>query len=104
MLYLDFDGPFPERFEQKLFFVFRTIRITPVFWRIDRTAHGYHVIVGLPVALEPFQTLALQAILGSDWRRESLNWFRLYNMPANSRLHLENWNILYEYKIYSNNR
>lgn len=57
--------------------------------------------------MEPLQALALQAILGSDYRRETLNWFRLDSQrkiqanssdlsPASFR-----WNILYHRKLYT---
>lgn len=99
-LLLDFDGRLPARMLERIWHVSRTAGLTIEWIRFDRTQHGFHVVVQIQQRLEPWQVLALQAICGSDYRREALNWFRLSNMPANSDWHRRNWNILYERKIY----
>jgi hypothetical protein len=61
----------------------------------ERTARGWHVVIGLSISITPIETVALQAILGSDPRRESLNLMRvLYGGGSDKR-----WNILYKRKL-----
>jgi hypothetical protein len=55
------------------------------------------MVVGLNRAIPALAVVACQAILGSDYRRESLNLMRCLTGPAHPRL----WNILYERKYYA---
>ena len=48
--------------------------------------------------LRPVEIVALQAILGSDWRREAFNFVRAINC-RNTRLFQERYNILFERKV-----
>lgn len=77
----------------------RVCRLSPVFLRYDKTQHGFHIVLKVKEPLGPWETLALQAILGSDPRREAMNWFRLANTPGTKQAE-KHWNILYERKIY----
>ncbi len=53
----------------------RLMGIEPEYIRTDRTERGWHVIIPAP-HLSPIELIAAQAILGSDARREALNFFR----------------------------
>ena len=49
----------------------------PRWLRLDRTRRGWHAVI--PLRLPKAETIALQAILGSDPRREAFNLRRLKN-------------------------
>lgn len=93
---LDFDGPLPD-----LRLIWRRLRVCRLelrLMRIDRTQHGWHVVLWLKEPLEDWATLALQAILGSDPRREAMNFARLLAGPKDD-WERQRWNILYERKV-----
>lgn len=92
---LDYDHSRPVSL-RKIAWVSRTIQNKVKLVRYDRTTKGYHVIIHWERPMDSLQILALQAILGSDYRRESLNWFRL-----DSGIQADNWNILYSNKLYT---
>lgn len=86
-----------------------------------RTKKGWHRVIRLRQRLSPAETVALQAILGSDRRRENLNLMRVLSLrdtvlqqsrvrPTHARAHLLrsvprkaniqlNWNILFHHKL-----
>ena len=67
----------------------------------ERTKRGWHVIVYLRTMLEAGEIIALQAILGSDNRREALNLRRAISMRrlGVERFWERRWNILYRGKL-----
>jgi|SRR4030042_90152 len=97
---LDFDGgrsllrDFWRRFHKTC----RVIGNSPEWYRYDRTRHGWHVVIYWRNPMSPWMILALQAILGSDWRRESMNFARL-SSNRKDRFSMKRWNILYAEKI-----
>ena len=78
--------------------VCRVIGNRPVWFRYDKTRHGWHVVIWWRYAMQPWEHLALQAILGSDWRREAMNFARLA-AGRSDRFSMERWNILYQEKL-----
>jgi hypothetical protein len=48
---------------------------------VTRTRHGWHVIVQVSETIHPQGIVAIQAICGSDWRRET------YTLQKARRLH-----------------
>ena len=98
LLLCDYDEPSkPPCFEslRKIFNVLPWLR--PLWVRYDRTRHGWHVVIQLPRAIHPAATVALQAILGSDPRRETLNLMRALAEPKG--LGASHWNILFREKL-----
>jgi len=93
---LDIDRPEPIS-TWEINRVFHILGICPESIRYDRTRHGWHVVIMLPVALEKTAIVALQAILGSDPRRETLNLFRALSTVWDT-FREERWNILFQYK------
>jgi hypothetical protein len=70
------------------------------WFRIDKTRRGYHVIIHYPFRFLPAEQVALQAILGSDRRRESLNLMRALSLARYpSRIRAKEWNILFRAKL-----
>jgi hypothetical protein len=84
-----------------MFAVLRTIGLRPAWVRTDRTRRGWHVIIRLTRALLPAETVAVQTLLGSDSRRESLNLMRAMSVARNkpSKFWRGRWNLLFSYKL-----
>lgn len=96
MLYLDFDQTQPPPLYQ-FHKVFRLLKIAPEWYRYDRTRRGWHVLIKLPRKLPKLATVALQAILGSDPARESLNLMRALS-PHLDTFAAARWNVLFREK------
>jgi hypothetical protein len=68
-----------------------------------RTARGWHIIVYARrgYVAEPLTVVALQAICGSDWRRETFNLVRARNLAAAPPewRKVGAWNTLYREKL-----
>lgn len=95
-LLLDFD--LPER--PDYFHIWSTLRLldlVPLWVREDRTNKGVHVVLALRRAFKPVESLCLQAVLGSDPRREALNLYRVLRTPVG--MGFRRWNVLYSYKL-----
>jgi hypothetical protein len=69
--------------------------VKPTWFSYVRTKHGWHVEIGLNRRLSAVQTVAYQAVLGSDPRRECLNLMRVMHGGGNDK----RWNILYSRKL-----
>lgn len=81
--------------------VCRIVGLRPRSIRTDRTRRGWHVIVELNERLQAAELVALQAVLGSDNRRECLNLMRVIGMRKHpvSPFWRRRWNLLFERKI-----
>ena len=92
----DFDGYVPVDFTTRLEMVARLHRLTVEWVRTDRTRRGYHVVVRVRQRVALARAVTLQAILGSDWKREAFNSARVLSgarhVPAFWRRRL---NVLY---------
>lgn len=78
--------------------VFLVSQITGVGVRnieLVKTARGWHLIVFWKRRWDNWQTLAIQAMLGSDWKREALGLSRLLGTRSPSR----HWNLLFSEKL-----
>lgn len=73
------------------------LHINPTWIRHDRTKRGWHVSVRLSKSLSPAEIVALQAVLGSDPRRESLNLMRVIFQRWERAP--QRWNLLYREKL-----
>lgn len=96
-LKLDYDGELPDDLYQRVVWTVATVLGCDVCdMRIDRTRHGYHVVILVPRRVAAVSVVALQAILGSDPKRESFNLVRARNLRAVSPFwRRERWNVLY---------
>lgn len=82
--------------------VCRLIGLRPLGYRLDRTRKGWHLVIWLSFALTPAETVAVQACMGSDPRREALNAMRVIAIRRNkirNRFWLNRWNLLYAEKL-----
>lgn len=62
----------------------------------QKTRRGWHVVLLLEQKLKPAETVALQAILGSDRQREAFNLARVLGGKADESFR---WNLLFDYKL-----
>jgi hypothetical protein len=96
-LKVDFDrDTLPRDFRDRLAMVARVFGFRVEYVGYERTARGWHVRVGVRRRVAMATAVALQAILGSDWKRELFNSRRAVawrNVPAFWR---ERANVLYE--------
>lgn len=105
-LYLDFDFQRPDRRSPRLrpfWTVLRMVGLRPLQTIMERTRHGWHVIIKINRELQPAETVALQSCLGSDGRREALNLMRVLAMRKKcygvTPFWRARWNILYSSKL-----
>lgn len=93
---LDFDGPKAIGM-LNLFGICRLVGLRPIWTQYRRTKRGWHCIIRFHEPLLPAEIVALQAVCGSDPKREALNLARVrscYNHHGKKR-----WNILYRVKL-----
>ena len=91
---LDFDHSRPVSL-RKIWELAEQLRIRPTWIEYDRTNRGYHVIIRWNRKFRPLETIAIQAILGSDRRRELFALARVMSGARSKR-----WNLLFEYKLF----
>lgn len=94
----DYDGALPDGLRARVRAIRRLTGARPLTARLDRTARGFHLVIRWDRPWDPFQTVAIQAILGSDPMREALNFARAAARPGLGN-HGQFWNILYGRKI-----
>jgi hypothetical protein len=84
-----------------LWAVCRIVGVRPLTIRTDRTRRGWHVLIVLAERLCPAEIVALQAIMGSDDRREALNLMRVIAIRKRppAPFWRDRWNILFERKL-----
>ena len=104
--FCDYDKPRKPPSAAEIAWVAATLGMRPLWCRLDRTRRGWHLIVQWQqkrngrwraADLKPAEAVAIQAILGSDPKREALNLMRTmsdYDAAGRRR-----WNILYAEKI-----
>lgn len=63
---------------------------------------GYHIVVYAHRPqwfLTPLKTVCVQALLGSDWKRELFNFVRVGHLYGVPNAWLTRWNVLYSDKL-----
>lgn len=74
---LDYDGKFPANFKERRLFVQRALDVRLRVARISKSKRGWHVVLHSGRRrLTPCAVVALQAVLGSDPKRETFNLVR----------------------------
>lgn len=99
-LYIDVDRAVPPKLSSILQ-TLRAVRVRPVWACYRRSAHGWHIIIKSRNRIHPGEQIALQILLGSDRRRETLNLMRLLSISRHGAnpYWRKRWNILYRYKL-----
>ena len=99
-LLLDFDqGRTPSL--RAVWAACRIVGVRPEWVRHDRTKRGWHVVIQLRESLLPGEQIALQAVMGSDRRRETLNLMRAVAVRrADPGVKWRNrWQLLFSEKV-----
>jgi hypothetical protein len=74
LLMCDYDRPtLPRDWWKRVQIVLRHQRVTVSWVRVDRTTNGWHVVIACNARMSMMRVVALQAVLGSDWKRENFN-------------------------------
>lgn len=106
--YVDFDFARPERKSPKLrplFHVLRMVGLRPSRSTVclERSRHGWHVIIPLSEKLTEAEMVALQMALGDDRKRGALNLMRALAIRKGCNgvtpFWARRWNILYAGKL-----
>lgn len=95
LINLDFDRDPPRDLLGAIVWTCKTLRLTLVAVRYDRTRRGWHVVIGVVEYIDPTVTVAIQAILGSDPHRETYNLVRAQLVPNLPAFWRARWNVLY---------
>lgn len=84
-----------------LWTVLRAVALRPLWIEYNRTNRGWHAIIRLPEPVRPAEQVALQAVLGSDRRRELLNIMRVLSIRQKgaSPYWQARWNLLFSGKL-----
>jgi len=72
--------------------VFKILRIVPVGVRVCSTRRGYHIYLEIFGDYNSFDVCFLQMALGSDFKRETFNFYRFKNNLD------KKWNVLFSEK------
>lgn len=97
-LLLDFDGD-AKLDEELLVFVLEVMDVAKMRHVERETARGVHHEIMLDAELSPLAIVALQAILGSDPRRETFNLLRALVLGDAPAFWQSRWNVLYAEKL-----
>lgn len=77
--------------------VTRVCRLRVDYVRVNRSGsgRGWHVVVGIGGRVAPLRVVLVQALLGSDWKRELFNTRRAMSVRRTSPFWRERANVLY---------
>jgi hypothetical protein len=101
ILFLDFDYARPIPCIVPLLARLQTIGLKAKWMAYSRTKHGWHVEIGINCRLKEAETVAAQAVLGSDLQRETMNLRRAISLRVHkhSPFWRKRWNILFLRKL-----
>ncbi len=95
----DYDGALPLDLFERCLRLSRMIGVRMTSWRCDKTKRGHHVVITWDRDFQPAEIVALQAILGSDSNRESMNLMRLLSDSDGTLAAKKAANLLYQKKL-----
>lgn len=80
---------------ERVFRLARVLGVGIVWIRLDRSHSGrWHLLVKWRARFSKLEMIAIQAILGSDFKREAFNLYRVRSGVRSRR-----WNFLFESKL-----
>jgi hypothetical protein len=92
---VDLDGALPRDMDDKINWAMQTLRWPIVWYSYYRTQNGWHLEIETSKRVHVWRIVALQAILGSDYRRELFNLRRTGNWRRLSAFARERANVLF---------
>jgi hypothetical protein len=101
ILLIDIDSRFPVPRLVPILARLRIIGLKATWISYRTTRHGWHLEIGINSPLKEAETVAAQAVLGSDLRRETMNLRRAISLRVHkhSRFWRKRWNILFLKKL-----
>jgi hypothetical protein len=99
-LFLDYDRPRGPTLKM-IWTVLRACDLRPERIEYRRSRRGWHCVIRVNAALLPAEQVALQAVMGSDSRRELLNAMRVLSIRRRGARPFwrARWNLLYAHKL-----
>jgi len=93
-LKIDIDKKDKREFMCRFTAFYRYFKPKVISYDIKETRKGYHVrlTIDFPFDFSDVDIAFLQLLLGSDWKRELLNYFRIKNK-------ISRWNVLFSKKF-----
>lgn len=99
-LKVDYDTPrMPARLVGRIGHCTAAAGLRVEWWSLYRTVKGWHLEVECVGRLQPFGIVAVQAMLGSDWKREAFNIGRVRGLRTANPAARDGWNVLFRRKI-----
>ena len=92
---VDLDGRLPRDIDGKINWAMQTLKWPIEWYSFYRTQNGWHLEIETPRRVHIWRVVALQAILGSDYRRETFNLRRTGNWRRLSVFARERANVLF---------
>ena len=105
LLMLDFeeDNPQKKMSISRIGYVARKMRLPIKDVKAWRTSRGIHVRIWLKKPVHPITAVLIQALMNSDYARETHNAIRVYNLTLHPKKYSETakeaWNVLFYRKI-----
>jgi len=94
VLKLDLDGKNGLDTFLKRMWIMKYLGLKTEYAKVYHTTNGYHLVLGLDNEIDDLKAILMQALLGSDYRREACNLLRIERG-------CKDWNTLFKakYKI-----
>ena len=84
-----------KKFLERMSTAYFLLELNPLSCKVFSTKHGYHVYVTVVEDLNNLELVCVQAILGSDFKRECFNFNRVKFNPLGFK---SDWNVLFNKK------
>jgi len=93
-LKIDIDKKDKREFMERFTAFYRYFKAEVISYDVKETRKGYHIrlIINFPFEYDDVDVVFMQLLLGSDWKRELLNYFRVKNG-------ISRWNVLFNKKF-----
>lgn len=95
---VDLDGRLPRDIGTRVQWTLRVLKVPVEWWSVTRTRRGYHLEIAIRRQWHPWRVIAVQAILGSDRRRETFNLRRVAAWRTLTPFARSRWNVLFTQK------
>jgi hypothetical protein len=101
---LDYDNDHPGKILdiERIGYIARKLRLKFTEIKAYKTSNGVHIHMKLKNKIHPVTAVLIQALMGSDYARETHNAIRVYNMLAHPEKYKPEmwqlWNVLFEEK------
>lgn len=100
VLRLDYDrARLPRDSYRRVVAALRWLRLRPLALVYRRTARGWHVKIAVARRCSPLVVVALQAIMGSDPKRETFNLVRARTLPRAPSEWRNRYSVLFGRKL-----